>query len=122
MSVMDDVAYDARVLAEARDKALGATPLGDRLIVRRAPEGDGMTEGGILIPDNAKEKPLEGVVLSVGAGRALDSGKVRPLAVDVGDRVLFGRYSGTEVRIRREDLLILREDEVLAILHPEQPA
>lgn len=99
-----------------------AAPLYDRIIVRRAEEKSEKTEGGLFVPEVAKEKPIEGTVLAVGQGRLLDSGDLRVLTVRTGDRVLFGRYSGSEVRIGREDLLIMREDEVLAILHPEPVA
>ena len=91
------------------------TPLHDRLLVRRVEEGE-TVRGGIIIPDSAKEKPQEGEVISVGKGRSNDEGKVFPLDVKAGDRVLFGKYSGTEIKIDGEDFLIMREDEVLGIL------
>lgn len=89
-------------------------PLHDRLVVKRKPESD-MTPGGIHIPGNAKEKPSEGEVLSIGPGRFLTDGTVMPLTVKVGDRILFGKYSGTEVRLDGEDYLIIREDDILII-------
>jgi chaperonin GroES len=90
-------------------------PLNDRLIVKRL-ELEEKTKGGIIIPDSAKEKPLEGVVRAAGPGRADDNGDRRPLAVKEGNRVLFGKYSGTDIKIDGEDLLILKEDDVLAVI------
>jgi chaperonin GroES len=92
-----------------------ARPLHDRLIVRRLEETE-TARGGIVIPDTAREKPMEGEVLAVGTGRLLESGTTLALDVNVGDRVLFGKYSGTETKIDGEDVLIVREDEVLAIM------
>jgi len=90
-------------------------PLHDRLLVRRIEEKEA-ARGGIIIPDTAKEKPMEGKVLAVGNGRVLENGKKLPLDVKVGDQILFGKYSGTEIKIDGEEVLIVREDEVLAIL------
>ena len=90
-------------------------PLHDRVLVRRIEE-DTKTAGGIIIPDTAKEKPMQGEVLSVGPGARDESGKVVPLDVKVGDRVLFGKWSGTEVKIEGEDLLIMKESDILGIL------
>jgi chaperonin GroES len=90
-------------------------PLQDRLVVRRVEEEE-KTAGGIIIPDSAKERPLEGEVIAVGAGKRLDDGSLQALDVKKGDRVLFGKYSGTEVNIDGKDHLILREDEVLGIV------
>ena len=90
-------------------------PLADRLIVKRLPE-ENKTAGGILIPDNAKEKPLEGAVLAVGSGKVLADGKLKPLDIKVGDTILFGKYAGTEVKVDNEEHLILREDDVLGIV------
>jgi len=90
-------------------------PLHDRLLVRRIEEKE-MARGGIIIPDTAKEKPMEGKVLAVGNGRVLENGKKVALDVKVGDRILFGKYSGTEIKIDGEEVLIVREDEVLAIM------
>ena len=89
-------------------------PLSDRLVVKRTQEEE-KTKGGIIIPDTAKEKPLEGIVKAVGSGKALKNGKVVPLDVKEGDRVLFGKYSGTEVKVDGEELVLLREDDVLAV-------
>ncbi|HUE52547.1 MAG TPA: co-chaperone GroES [Terriglobales bacterium] len=91
------------------------TPLHDRLLVRRVEEAE-TTRGGIIIPDTAKEKTQEGEVISVGRGKSNDEGKVFPLAVKEGDRVLFGKYAGTEIKIDNEDFVIMREEEVLGIL------
>lgn len=90
-------------------------PLQDRLVVRRVEEEE-KTKGGIIIPDTAKEKPIEGEVIAVGSGKVTDKGEVRPLDVKVGDRVLFGKYAGTEVKIEGEEHLILREDDVLGVI------
>jgi chaperonin GroES len=94
---------------------MNVRPLHDRLMVRRIEEKE-TAKGGILIPDTAKEKPQEGEVLAVGNGKILDNGTKIPLDVKVGDKILFGKYSGTEIKIDGEDVLILREDEVLAVL------
>jgi chaperonin GroES len=91
------------------------TPLHDRILVRRVEE-DETVRGGIIIPDSAKEKPQEGEVISVGKGKSNDEGKVFPLDVKAGDHVLFGKYSGTEIKIDGEELLIMREEEVLGIV------
>ena len=91
------------------------TPLHDRILLRRIEEGETI-RGGIIIPDSAKEKPQEGAVISVGKGKSNDEGKVFPLDVKAGDRVLFGKYSGTEIKIDGEEFLIMREEEVLGIL------
>ena len=91
------------------------TPLHDRILVRRIEEGESI-RGGIIIPDSAKEKPQQGEVLSVGKGKSNDEGKVFPLDVKAGDSILFGKYSGTEIKIDGEELLIMREEEVLGIL------
>src|SRR5687767_12971704 len=89
-------------------------PLHDHLIVKRVAE-ENKTKGGIIIPDTAKEKPLEGEVVAVGAGKSIKGGKVLPLDVKAGDKVLFGKYSGTEVKVDGEELVLLREDDVLAV-------
>ena len=93
----------------------GLHPIGDRIIVK-ALESQERTKGGIVLPDTAKEKPQEGKVIAVGKGRLLDSGEVKPLEVKVGDKILFGRYTGTEIKVEEEDVLILREEDVLAII------
>jgi len=90
-------------------------PLHDRLLVRRLEEKE-TAQGGIIIPDTAKEKPMEGKVLAVGNGRVLDSGKRLPVEVKVGETILFGKYSGTEIKVDGEEVLVVREDEVLAIV------
>ena len=90
-------------------------PLHDRLMVRRIEEKE-TAKGGIIIPDTAKEKPQEGEVLAVGNGKILDDGTKLALDVKVGNKILFGKYTGTEIKIDGEDVLILREDEVLAVL------
>ena len=90
-------------------------PLHDRILVKRVQE-ENKTKGGIIIPDTAKEKPIEGKVVAVGNGKLLDSGDVRKLEVKKGDRILFGKYSGTEVKIDGTEHLILREDDVLGIV------
>lgn len=90
-------------------------PLHDRLIVRRVKEEE-KTKGGLYIPDTAKEKPVEGTVIAVGNGKLLEDGTVRKLDVKEGDRILFGKYSGNEVKIEGEEHLILREDEVLGVI------
>ena len=89
-------------------------PLGDRILIRRTEEDEQTTSGGIIIPDTAKEKPQEGEVIAVGTGRLLDNGGRQPMDVAVGDKILFGKYSGTEVTYANEELLILREDDILA--------
>ena len=91
------------------------TPLHDRILVRRIEEGE-TVRGGIIIPDTAKEKPQEGEVIAVGKGKISEEGKVRPLDVKAGDRILFGKYAGTEIKIDNEEFLIMREEEVLGIL------
>ena len=91
------------------------TPLHDRVIVRRIEEGE-QVRGGIIIPDSAKEKPQEGEVVAAGAGKYKEDGTRQPLDVKPGDRVLFGKYSGSEIKIEGEELLIMREDEILGII------
>ena len=90
-------------------------PLHDRILVQRVEE-EKTTKGGIIIPDSAQEKPAEGKVIAVGDGKIGDDGKRAPMAVKAGDRVLFGKYSGTEVKIEGEEYLIMREDDVLGII------
>ena len=91
-------------------------PLQDRVIVKRLEEAVEKTKGGIIIPDTAKEKPQQGKVIAVGKGKVNEDGKVLPLDVKVGDRILFGKYSGSEVTLDNEEYLILREEDVLCIL------
>ena len=90
-------------------------PLQDRIIVRRV-DGEETTKGGIIIPDSAKEKPQEGQVVAVGGGKVAEDGSVRPLDVKAGDRILFGKYSGTEVEIKNTMHLIVRESELLGVI------
>ncbi len=90
-------------------------PLQDRLIVKRVAE-ENKTKGGIIIPDTAKEKPLEGKVIAVGNGKVQEDGKVRPLDIKAGDRILFSKYAGTEIKIEGEEHLILREEDVLGVI------
>jgi chaperonin GroES len=90
-------------------------PLQDRVLVKRVPE-EQKTKGGIYIPDTAKEKPVEGEVIAAGPGRVGKDGKLRPLEVKKGDRVLFGKYGGTEVKLLDDEHLIMREDDILAII------
>ena len=90
-------------------------PLHDRVIVKRIEEEE-TTKGGIIIPDSAKEKPMEGEIVAVGSGKVMEDGKKIPLEVKAGNRVLFGKYAGTDIKIDGEDRLIMREDDVIAIL------
>ena len=90
-------------------------PLQDRVLVKRVAEED-KTKGGIIIPDSAKEKPVEGKVIAVGRGKVGDDGKLRELDVKKGDRILFGKYAGTEVKLDGEEHLILREDDILGVI------
>jgi chaperonin GroES len=94
---------------------MGFRPLHDRVLVRRV-EAEEKTTGGIIIPDTAKEKPQEGEVISVGTGARADDGKVTPLDVKAGDKILFGKYAGTEIKVDGVDHIIVREDEVLGII------
>tara|TARA_E500000075_G_scaffold129438_1_gene137169 strand:+ start:404 stop:706 length:303 start_codon:yes stop_codon:yes gene_type:complete len=96
-------------------RGMAFRPLHDRVLVRRT-DGDEKTTGGIIIPDTAKEKPQEGEIIAVGAGSKDESGKVTPLDVKAGDRVLFGKWSGTEVKVDGEDLLIMKESDILGII------
>lgn len=96
-------------------KKLSIRPLHDRLIVKRLSE-EGKSKGGIIIPDTAKEKPQEGEVIAVGNGKVLEDGKKLPLDVKVGDKILFSKYSGTEIKIEGEEYLIMKEEDVQAIL------
>ncbi len=90
-------------------------PLHDRVVVRRLEE-ERTTAGGIVIPDTAAEKPIQGEVLAVGNGKVLDNGETRPLDLKVGDRVLFGKYSGTEVKLDGKELLVMREDDIMGVI------
>jgi len=90
-------------------------PLQDRVVIRRMEE-ERTSAGGIVLPDSATEKPVQGEVVAVGNGKVLDSGESRPLDVKVGDKVLFGKYSGTEVKIEDVDLLVMREDDIMGVI------
>jgi chaperonin GroES len=90
-------------------------PLHDRVVIRRMEE-ERKSAGGILIPDNAAEKPVQGEVVAVGNGKLLDNGELRPLDVKVGDKVLFGKYSGTEVKIAGDELLVMREEDIMGVI------
>jgi chaperonin GroES len=90
-------------------------PLNDRVVVKRIEEEE-KTAGGIIIPDTAKEKPIQGEVLAVGSGKLMEDGSRRPLDVKSGDRVLFGKYAGTDIKIEGDELLIMREDDILAVI------
>ena len=90
-------------------------PLHDRVIIKRL-EAETKSAGGIVIPDAAAEKPIKGEVVAIGTGKILEDGKVRPLAVKVGDKVLFGKYSGTEVKVDGEELLVMREEDIIAVI------
>ncbi len=101
--------------------AVKVRPLHDRLLVKRVEEQETL-KGGIIIPDTAKEKPQEGEVVAVGKGKMTEDGKVLPLDVQAGDRILFGKYSGSEIKLDGEEYLILREDEVLGVLAESKAA
>ena len=90
-------------------------PLYDRVVIKRMEE-EKMSAGGIVIPDSATEKPIKGKVVAVGKGKILENGEVRPLDVKVGDHILFGKYSGTEVKVDGEELLVMREEDVMAVI------
>ena len=93
-----------------------ARPLSDRVLLRRIEEKGEVKKGNIIIPDTAKEKPMEGEVISVGPGKMMENGKRSPMDLKAGDRVLFGKYAGTEIKIDDEDYVIMREEEILAVL------
>ena len=94
-------------------------PLHDRVVVKRIEEKETVL-GGIIIPDTAKEKPQEGEVIAVGKGKRLDDGKLAPLDVKAGDRILFGKYSGSEIKLEGEEYLIIREDEILGVIESKK--
>jgi chaperonin GroES len=102
-------------LSRLQENVMKIRPLADRLVVKRIQEQE-KTKGGIIIPDTAKEKPVEGIVVAVGNGKVLKTGKVQPLDVKVGQKVLFGKYSGTEVKLDGEEHVMLTEDDVLAVV------
>ncbi|MGE3683965.1 MAG: co-chaperone GroES [Bdellovibrionales bacterium] len=95
---------------------MGVRPLHDRVLVRRVPE-EQKTAGGIIIPDTAKEKPQRGEIVATGKGRVTEDGKVTPLDVKIGDRVLFGKYAGTELKLNGEEYLMMREEDILGIMN-----
>jgi chaperonin GroES len=97
------------------ETAVKIRPLHDRVIVRRLEE-ERRTAGGIVIPDTAKEKPIQGEVVATGKGKILENGEVRPLDVKVGDKILFGKYSGTEVKLGSEELLVMREEDIMGVV------
>lgn len=99
----------------AKTKTATVTPLGDRVLVKRV-QADDKTKGGIILPDTAKEKPREGLVVAVGKGKLLDNGSRQALQVKTNDRVLFSSYAGSEIKLDGEELLILGEDEILAVI------
>jgi chaperonin GroES len=95
--------------------SVNINPLYDRVVIKRLDE-EQTSAGGIVIPDTAKEKPARGLVMAVGSGKALDNGNIRPLMVKPGDTVLFGKYSGTEVKISNQEYLVMREDDIMGII------
>lgn len=99
----------------SKTKSATVTPLGDRVLVRRV-EADEKTKGGIILPDTAKEKPREGVVIAVGNGKLTENGQRQPMTVKAKDRVLFSSYAGSEIKLDGQELLILSEDEILAVI------
>jgi chaperonin GroES len=112
-AVCDSASFEVNCLQE--NNIMKIRPLHDRVVVRRLEE-ERTTAGGIVIPDNATEKPMRGSVVAVGGGKALDNGDTRALAVKVGDVVLFGKYSGTEVKVAGEELVVMREDDIMAVI------
>jgi chaperonin GroES len=107
--------YFKSIFDEEENCKMKVRPLHDRVIVERVKEEE-KTKGGIIIPDTAKEKPVEGKIVAVGEGKVLDDGKRVPLQVKAGDRILFGKYAGTEIKIEGKDRLIMREDDIIAIV------
>jgi chaperonin GroES len=107
--------YEQELTSRKEIGFMQVRPLHDRVLVKRVEEKE-VIKGGIIIPDTAKEKPMEGEVVAVGPGKIQDDGKRSPLDVKAGDRILFGKYSGTEIKIDDEEFLILREEEILAVL------
>jgi chaperonin GroES len=101
---------------ERRKRSMKFKPLGDRVLVKRSADSDQKSAGGIIIPDTAKEKPQRGEIIAVGPGGTKENGTLVPMNVKKGDMVLFGKYSGTEIKLDGEELLIMREDDVLGIL------
>ncbi len=116
-AVGNELAAPATIQVQAleEERAMKVKPLYDRVLVKRLPAEE-KTKGGIIIPDTAKEKPIRGEVVAVGQGKILDNGELRTLAVHEGDRVLFSKYAGTEVKIDGEEHVLLREDDILGII------
>jgi len=110
---------DEMALQEWRSKDMKTRPLHDRVLLRRIEEKE-TVKGGIIIPDTAKEKPMEGEVISAGPGKVMEDGKRSPMDVKAGDRVLFGKYAGTEIKIDDKEYVIMREEEILAVLLKEK--
>lgn len=102
-------------MATKQKTKLNVRPMGDRVIISALPQEE-MTKGGVILPDTAKEKPQQGEVVAVGKGRVSDTGELIKMTVKVGDRVLYGKYSGTEVKIEGEEYLIVKESEILAVI------
>lgn len=100
----------------AKTTEVGVRPLHDRILVRRTPE-DEKTAGGLFIPDSAKEKPQKGQIIATGKGRVTEDGKILPLEVKAGDQVLFGKYAGTELKLNGEELIMMREEDILGIIN-----
>jgi chaperonin GroES len=105
----------APAIAKKGESIVKIRPLHDRVIVRRLEE-ERRTPGGLVIPDTAKEKPIQGEIVAVGKGKILENGEIRPLDVKVGDKILFGKYSGTEVKVGNEELLVMREEDIVGIV------
>ncbi len=105
----------AQSLAKKGESTVNIRPLHDRVMVRRL-ENEEKTPGGIVIPDTAKEKPIQGEIVAVGKGKVLEDGKVQPLEVKPGDKVLFGKYAGTEVKVGNEELLVMREEDIMGVI------
>ena len=105
----------AKAIATTGATEVKIRPLHDRVMVRRLEE-ERRTAGGIVIPDTAKEKPIQGEIVAAGKGKILENGEVRPLDVKVGDKVLFGKYSGTEVKVGNEELLVMREEDIMGVV------
>jgi chaperonin GroES len=105
----------AQPVSKTGELPVNIRPLHDRVIVRRLEE-ERKSPGGIVIPDTAKEKPIQGEVVAVGKGKILENGSVRPLDVKPGDKVLFGKYSGTEVKVGNEELLVMREEDIMGVI------
>ncbi len=112
---MYNTSWNEKELPERGEHAVNIKPLGDRILVKRLEEEEAK-KGGIIIPDTAKEKPQKGEIIAVGSGKIEENGNRRPLEVEKGNKVLFGKYAGTEVKIDEEEYLIMREDDILGII------